>query len=127
MNEKELKNKLPKGFKFNNEFDQFLFHPIDVKKSIGSIDDIFSVFRKKIEKNIKVRECIPTPKKLDNSNLLKIKFDIPKMSSLGYDDIIVHPNSAFPFLGGTFTPSSGKPVSPPSSTSFKYAITVIIL
>ena len=101
LNEKELKNKLPKGFKFNNEFDQFLFHPIDVKKSIGSIDDIFSVFRKKIEKNIKVRECIPTPKKLDNSNLLKIKFDIPKMSSLGYDDIIVHPNSAFPFLGGS--------------------------
>ena len=101
LNEKELKNKLPKGFKFKNEFDQFLFHPIDVKKSIESIDDIFSVFRKKIEKNIKVRECIPTPKKLDNSNLLKIKFDIPKMSSLGYDDIIVHPNSAFPFLGGS--------------------------
>ncbi len=101
LNEKELKNKLPKGFKFNNEFDQFLFHPIDVKKSIESIDDIFSVFRKKIEKNIKVRECTPTPKKLDNSNLLKIKFDIPKMSSLGYDNIIVHPNSAFPFLGGS--------------------------
>ena len=101
LNEKELKNKLPKGFKFNNEFDQFLFHPIDVKKSIKSIDDIFSVFRKKIEKHIKVRECIPTPKKLDKSNLLKIKFDIPKMSSLGYDDIIVHPNSAFPFLGGS--------------------------
>ena len=101
LNEKELKNKLPKGFKFKNEFDQFLFHPIDVKKSIESIDDIFSVFRKKIEKNIKVRECTPTPKKLDNSNLLKIKFDIPKMSSLGYDNIIVHPNSAFPFLGGS--------------------------
>ena len=100
-NEKELKNKLPKGFKFNTEFDQFLYHPNDVKESIESIDDVFSIFRKKIEKNIEVRECLPIPKKLDKSNLLKIKFDIPKMNSMGYDDIRVHPNTAFPFLGGS--------------------------
>ena len=101
LNEKELKNKLPKDFKFNNEFDQFLFHPIDVKKSIESIDDIFSVFRKKIEKNIKVRECYPEPKKFTSENLLKVKFDIPNINSIGYEVIKVHPNSAFPFLGGS--------------------------
>jgi len=101
LNEKELKKKLSKDFKFNAEFDQFLFHPIDVKKFVESIDDVFSSFRKKLEKNIKVRECSRVPKKLPKSNLLKIKFELPTLNSLGYSDIKVHPNSAFPFLGGT--------------------------
>ena len=101
LNEKELKKKLSKDFKFNPEFNQFLFHPIDVKKSVESIDDIFSSFRKKLEKNIKVRECSRVPKKLPKSNLLRIKFELPTTNSLGYEDVKVHPNSAFPFLGGS--------------------------
>ena len=97
--EKDLIEKLPKGFNLNSEYDQFLFHLEKVREPIKK--DVFSSFRKKIEKRITVRECCPVPIKLDKSNLLEETFPIPKLEDLNLDPFKVDINSAFPFQGGT--------------------------
>tara|TARA_B100000780_G_scaffold106432_1_gene74527 strand:- start:2040 stop:3356 length:1317 start_codon:yes stop_codon:yes gene_type:complete len=99
--EKDLIEKSPKGFNLNSEYDQFLFHPDDIMIESINIPEVFSSFRKKIEKRITVRECCPVPIKLDKSNLLEETFPIPKLEDLNLDPFKVDINSAFPFQGGT--------------------------
>tara|TARA_B110000444_G_scaffold259666_1_gene304131 strand:- start:1258 stop:2574 length:1317 start_codon:yes stop_codon:yes gene_type:complete len=98
--EKNLINNLPEGCNFKSEYDQFLFHPEDIMNDIIEIPDVFSSFRKKIEKKIKIRECYPSPNKLDKSNLLNERFYIPKLEDLNLESFKTNPYSAFPFKGG---------------------------
>lgn len=44
----------------------FLFHPKDIPFDAGSIPEIFTSFRKKIEGKSFVRECYPTPNKINH-------------------------------------------------------------
>jgi len=95
----KVKNTIPKEVTFNEYYDQFLFHPDDIKMSISDIPKIFTQFRKYLEKYIPIREVNHTIPK-ETSNLLKEKTQIPSLTALGYDSFKINQNSAFPFLGG---------------------------
>ena len=99
--EQNLINELPHGFNLKSYYDQFLYHPEDIMIKPKEIPDVFSVFRKRIEKKIRVRECFTQPLKLDKSNLLNEDFEIPTLESLKLEGFEVNINSAFPFKGGT--------------------------
>ena len=99
--EKNLISKLPKEFKLKHEYDQFLYHPDDIGIEPKDIPEVFSGFRKKIEKKIEIRTCYPPPKKLEKSNLIKKIFQIPSLSILNLKTFNCHSNSAFPFKGGS--------------------------
>jgi len=99
--EQNLINNLPHDFNLKSYYDQFLYHPEDIMIKPKEIPDVFSIFRKKVEKKIRVRECFTQPSKLDKSNLLNEDFEIPTLESLKLEDFEVNINSAFPFKGGT--------------------------
>ncbi|MFY8187600.1 MAG: DASH family cryptochrome [Flavobacterium sp.] len=82
-------------------FDNFLYHPKDIPfKDLATFPEVFTNFRKKTETVTKVRSCFPTPLFL-KENLIENDTIIPKLADLGFDDFKTHPNSAFPFKGGT--------------------------
>ena len=48
--EKEVLNEIDSNVKVNYSFEQFLYHPNDLKKKIEDIPNVFTLFRKKCEK-----------------------------------------------------------------------------
>ena len=52
--ENEVLNKIDNSVKVNYSFDQFLYHPNDLKKKTVDIPNVFTLFRKKCEKYLKV-------------------------------------------------------------------------
>ncbi len=94
-----LKNKLKNSIKWNENYDQFLFHPDDIPFSFDEIPQVFTNFRKRLEKYVSVRKET-SPSKLETSNLLEIDTPIPTLQELGFDDFKQPHKSAFPFLGG---------------------------
>ncbi len=94
-----VKDKISPEVKINESYDQFLYHPEDIPIQINSIPQVFTAFRKKLEKYATIREVnkiIPKPK----NNLVNNSTVIPTLSDLGFKDFTVHSNSAFPFKGG---------------------------
>lgn len=78
--------------------DQFLFHPEDVPIEIENIPNVFSTFRKIVEKKSIVR---PTAKLEEIcQNEIHNPTKIPTLQDLGFDNFEIHPNTAFPFSGG---------------------------
>ncbi|WP_282043258.1 DASH family cryptochrome [Winogradskyella flava] len=80
-------------------YNQFLFHPDDINFNIDKTPQVFTVFRKKLEKYVEVREELKIQKQTEN---LRIDNDtiIPTLDDLGFEDFQRHPHSAFPFKGG---------------------------
>ena len=68
---------------------------------LESIPEVFTVFRKQCEKMSQVRPCLGEPKIFDQENLLDIEPQIPTLEDLGFKMYQTHPNSAFPFKGGS--------------------------
>ena len=96
--EENLKDKLPK-LNFHAFYDQFLFHPDDVDIEFENIPQVFTQFRKKVEKYSKVRTAVKietAPKQLNIDN----ETSILELSNLGLDNFDLHPNTAIPFSGG---------------------------
>lgn len=94
-----VKSKLPESVLFNEYYEQFLFHPDDIGMSIDQIPQVFTNFRKNVEKYSEVRAeqypLAPKPiKKISNTT------EIPTLKDLGFENFKTHPNSAFPFEGG---------------------------
>lgn len=94
-----VKSILPESISFNEYCEQFLFHPDDIGVSINQIPQVFTNFRKKVEKYSTVRAqqypLAPEPiKKFSNAT------EIPTLKDLGFENFKTHPNSAFPFEGG---------------------------
>ena len=54
----KVKSNLADHLAFHEIYDQFLFHPEDIPMSISEIPQVFTVFRKKVEKYSKVRARI---------------------------------------------------------------------
>ncbi|MFD2914735.1 DASH family cryptochrome [Psychroserpens luteus] len=94
-----LKSSLHNGIKFKEYYDQFLFHPEDIKMRFDEIPNVFTVFRKKVEKHVSVRisEDIHSVEKIES---LKNDTQIPNLEDLGFALFEVHPKSAFSFKGG---------------------------
>ncbi|WP_040280991.1 DASH family cryptochrome [Psychroserpens damuponensis] len=96
---KNVKFTLPKFLQFHERYDQFLYHPNDIDLRFDEISNVFTVFRKKVEKygNVRVSEDLQTLEKIKHFNN---DTQIPTLKDLGLTSFEVDPNSAFPFKGG---------------------------
>ena len=94
-------SRLSENIEINSHFDQFLFHPEDIHIDIDNIPQVFTAFRKKCEKYSEIRSCFNRPKLLDNISLLEKTPIIPVLEDFGHSPFELHPNSVFPFKGGT--------------------------
>ncbi|TXE15066.1 DASH family cryptochrome [Seonamhaeicola algicola] len=93
-----LKN-LPKHVTTHSFYDQFLFHPDDVPFSIRKLPEVFTIFRKKVEKLSEVRSRFSLlPKKETKVSVSESK--VPSLKALGFDSFELPVNTAFPFKGG---------------------------
>lgn len=98
VTESAVKAKLPE-VGFHHIYNQFLYHPDDINFKIENTPQVFTVFRKKLEKYVNIREeasieALPTSNQLENNTV------IPSLEDLGFEDFKAHPKSAFPFKGG---------------------------
>ena len=98
--ENEVLNKIDSNVKVNYSFNQFLYHPNDLKKKIDDIPNVFTLFRKKCEKELKVRSLEDNPRRLESKNRLSEKYKIPSLNDLGFKEFKLDKRSAFPFKGG---------------------------
>lgn len=92
-------DKLPNTISITETYDQFLFHPDDIPFSFDKIPQVFSDFRRKVEKYVSVREIFH-PEKKEPNNLVENLTTIPEITKLGFEDFNQPPSSAFPFIGG---------------------------
>jgi deoxyribodipyrimidine photo-lyase len=97
--EQNLTNKLAPHIRLQSYFNQFLFHPDDIGMDFQEIPQVFTVFRKQVEKQSKVRPEVETLS-LFKDNLLESEISVPTLLDLGFEDYEAHPNSAFPYKGG---------------------------
>jgi deoxyribodipyrimidine photo-lyase len=95
----KVKNKLLENSNITSVYDQFLYHPEDIKMEISSIPNVFTGFRKKLEKYVSIREESTFFTK-DISNLIDDETDIPTLKTLGFKEFEKNSKSAFPFKGG---------------------------
>jgi len=93
---------LPSLASFNTNFNQFLYHPEDINMSFSEIPQVFTIFRKKIEKYSNIRASVEN-NSIENIKTLENKTQIPTLEDLGFESFETHPNSAFPFKGGETT------------------------
>ena len=97
----QVKQQCPSEIAFIESYDQFLFHPSDLPyREFSNIPDIFTTFRKKCEKYVKVQATQTSPAAKTSKNLLLEKTPVPTLSELGFVPFEPHPHSAFPFKGG---------------------------
>ncbi|MFK8058487.1 MAG: DASH family cryptochrome [Polaribacter sp.] len=94
-----IKNTISKNINFVEDYDQFLYHPDTVTKDFSKIPNVFTQFRKKLEKTVKIQE-IYTVSKLSEDNLIENNTEIPTLKDLGFDDFEENKKSAYPFSGG---------------------------
>lgn len=94
-----VKNQIS-GVDFVETYDQFIFHPDDIPYAdFVKIPEVFTEFRKKCEKESKIRPCVEIAAK-PAENLIETSNLIPSLEDLGLESFKLHKNSAFPFRGG---------------------------
>ena len=95
----QVEGSIPKSVKTHEFYSQLLYHPNDIEITRENIPEVFTVFRKKIEKTVEIRaEAVVKP--MPNQNLIENSSLIPTLEDLGFSSFETHPNSAFPFQGG---------------------------
>ena len=99
--EVDQEKNIPDTVIVHKSYSQFLFHPDDLPFAIENLPKIFTVFRKACEKNSTVRPCTPKPTKLADENDQILSSKPLTLQELGYAPFEIHPNSAFPFQGGS--------------------------
>jgi deoxyribodipyrimidine photo-lyase len=75
-----------------------LIHPDDIPFQIEDLPEVFTVFRKKVEKYSEVRPPIPTPEKINSPDLPPA--EIPDIEALEVKSPPEDKRSAIPFKGG---------------------------
>ncbi|WP_178988616.1 DASH family cryptochrome [Winogradskyella schleiferi] len=96
--ENHLKSKLD-NVEFHSYYNQFLYHPEDINFEIAKTPQVFTVFRKKLEKHIDIRKELKI-NKCAEENRIENTTEIPTLKDLGFEHFETHPNTAFPFKGG---------------------------
>jgi deoxyribodipyrimidine photo-lyase len=99
--EEKLRLALETKVNFYSHYDQFLFHPEDLPFQLNDLPEVFTQFRKECEKKCRVRMLDPQISPFGKENLLKQTFQLPTLGNLGLKEKKRHPNSAFPFQGGS--------------------------
>ena len=96
--EQEIRNLITVNWK--TYYDQFLFHPDDIPfDDWEKIPEVFTDFRKQLEKKIRVRPTVSISAK-PQSNLIEETTPIPRLEDLGLEDFKQPEKTAFPFKGG---------------------------
>ncbi|MFQ3306304.1 MAG: deoxyribodipyrimidine photo-lyase [Polaribacter sp.] len=94
-----MKNTLSETLNFVEDYDQFLYNPTTVSKDFSNIPNVFTAFRKKLEKTVQISQEVAITKcALENS--IKNNTTVPTLKDLGFEDFKTHKNTAFPFFGG---------------------------
>ncbi|WP_407556754.1 DASH family cryptochrome [Winogradskyella sp. 4-2091] len=96
--ENAVKSKLS-SINWHSVYNQFLYHPEDLNFKIEQTPQVFTNFRKKLEKYVAIRPELQ-PKKYPENNRITNNTKIPTLHDLGFDHFETHPHSAFPFKGG---------------------------
>jgi deoxyribodipyrimidine photo-lyase len=94
-----IKKALDHKVDFIEDYDQFLYHPEKVSKNFNNIPDVFTAFRKKLEKYVDILEEVEISK-LSQVNLIADNTQIPTLQDLGFDNFKNSHKTAFPFKGG---------------------------
>ena len=94
-----VKKNIDNNLKIIEDYDQFLYHPTTVTNNFENIPNIFTVFRKKLEKKVKVTPQVSVTNALEE-NCFENHTKIPTLQELGCNYFETDPNSAFPFSGG---------------------------
>lgn len=79
---------------------KMLFHTADLPFPVSQTPDIFSQFRKEVEKYVPVRPPLSPPEKINYLDSGLDVIPIPQLSDFGWEDYSTDPRSAFPFSGG---------------------------
>ena len=95
----KIKNTLPKGIEITEDYDQFLYHPKSVSNNFENIPNVFTAFRKKLEKYVSILD-LETINKLPKENIFENKTIVSSLKDLGFDDYTLSNKTAFPFKGG---------------------------
>lgn len=75
-----------------------LVHPDDVPFAVEATPDVFTAFRKKVEKYTEIRPAIPTPESIATPELPDTP--IPTFADLGMEKIPADERGVLPFKGG---------------------------
>ncbi|MFY9243681.1 MAG: DASH family cryptochrome [Polaribacter sp.] len=94
-----IKKSISSKVKFVEDYDQFLYHPETVSKNFQNIPDVFTAFRKKLEKYVAIKEEV-TIVKLSESNKIENNTKVPTLEELGFANFTTNSKTAFPFKGG---------------------------
>ncbi|SDS15365.1 deoxyribodipyrimidine photo-lyase (single-stranded DNA-specific) [Formosa sp. Hel1_31_208] len=95
----EVKETLSNDINIHEIYDQFLYHPEDINMSFSDIPQVFTAFRKKIEKYSAIRPSIKNSP-CDKFVIIENNTTIPTLETLGLETFKPHLKSAFPFDGG---------------------------
>ncbi|NJN32340.1 MAG: DASH family cryptochrome [Synechococcales cyanobacterium RM1_1_8] len=90
----------PLGTDVQTAWGATLFHPEDLPFGLGEIPEVFTQFRKAIEKQVTVRDCFPTPRQLPT---LPADLDLgilPTLSDLGLEPPPFDARAVLEFKGG---------------------------
>lgn len=94
-----VKKSLGKDIRIIESYDQFLYHPKDVTNNFEKIPNVFTVFRKKVEKYSTTLPEVYVSK-MPTENTLSVRTPIPTLKDLGFSDFTIPSKTAFPFQGG---------------------------
>ncbi len=80
---------------------KMLFYTQDLPFPVTHCPDIFSNFRKEVEKIVPVREPLPSPRTHFNPRSIKVEAgEVPTMTELGYEEFEPDPRGVLAFKGG---------------------------
>ena len=94
-----VKKSISENVKIIEDYDQFLYHPKTVSSNFNNIPNVFSSFRKKIEKYVDILEET-NGIKLPKENIVKNNTKTPSLETLGFNKFETPHKTAFPFKGG---------------------------
>ncbi|MFQ3182688.1 MAG: deoxyribodipyrimidine photo-lyase, partial [Polaribacter sp.] len=94
-----LKSTLSETVNFVEDYDQFLYHPEAVSVNFSNIPDVFTVFRKKMEKTVKIEASFSISKR-SIENRVENNTEISTLKDLGFEEFTTNIKTAFPFYGG---------------------------
>lgn len=99
--ENAVAEKIDPSIVWIRHYEQFLFHPDALPYSLSSLPEVFGVFRKKCEKELKINPLESKLNPLPLSNLVDTDQVIPTLADLDLDSFEKDYRSAFPNKGGT--------------------------
>ena len=87
------------GIRMQEFWGSTLYHPDDLPFDIHHLPDLFTNFRKQVEKTSSLRTVFPTPKQLPPLPEMEMG-QLPQLEQLGLDRPSVDPLGVLPFIGG---------------------------